>query len=105
MTEVAGYLPPAGHDGTPHESVNDVFVRIRQVMSVTEQQFTGQDVVFIASDSDTLSIMQAAILGADLRNHRRFAFKPGAVLPLQLSADTWDEAPRTLACPQPPQCL
>lgn len=33
--------------------------------------------VLIAPDSDTLSALQAAVLGVDLRQHRRFAFRWG----------------------------
>lgn len=95
----------AGYDGTPNESVNDVFVRVRQAISVTEQQYTGQDVLLIAPDSDVLSVLQAAVLGTDLRQHARYSFRPGQARLLQLSAEAPDDSPRTLACTRPPNCL
>ena len=33
-----------------------------QVLSVTETQYTGEDVVLVAPDSDTLSILQVRAL-------------------------------------------
>eukprot|EP00873_Tetraselmis_striata_P036981 jgi/Tetstr1/457245/TSEL_004174.t2 len=69
-----------GTDGTPNESVYDVLVRMRQLLSVTETQYYGETVIIISPDSDCLSILQAATMGADLRQHRQFAQKPGETL-------------------------
>ena len=59
--------PPPFTDGTPNESVNDVLVRVTQLMSVLETQYSGETVVIIAPDSDNLSVLEAALLGKDLR--------------------------------------
>ena len=48
----------AGTDGTPNESSEEVFARVRQLLSITETQFKGEDIVLVAPDSDTLSILQ-----------------------------------------------
>ena len=37
----AEWRPPRGTDGTPNESVSDVLVRVRQVMSITETQVSS----------------------------------------------------------------
>ena len=50
-----------------------------QVMSITETQYSGESVIIISPDSDNLSILQAALLGLDLRQHKEFAFQPGEV--------------------------
>jgi hypothetical protein len=34
--------PPKGYDGTPPESAADVLTRMRQLLSVTETQYTGE---------------------------------------------------------------
>lgn len=99
------WKPPKGYDGTPNESVEDVLVRVRQVLSITETQYLGSDIIIIAPDSDTLSILQAAILGVDLRQHNSYSFRPGEVRVLQLSASTWDDSPSSFACARPPACL
>lgn len=52
------WRPPKGYDGTPNESAADVLTRMRQVLSICETQYSGEDIVFIAPDSDTLSVLQ-----------------------------------------------
>ena len=37
--------PPPISDGTPNESVADVFVRVTQLMSMLETQYSGETVV------------------------------------------------------------
>ena len=58
-----------GYDGTPNESVEDVLVRVRQALSIMETQYDEGTVVIVAPDSNVLSILQAALLGVDLRDH------------------------------------
>jgi hypothetical protein len=53
--------PPPISDGTPNESVADVFVRVTQLMSILET------LVNVSPDSDNLSILQAGLIGLDLR--------------------------------------
>lgn len=73
----------AAYDGTPNESVADVLVRARQVLSITETQYDEEFIIFIAPDSNVLSVLQAALLGIDLRDHWGLAFRcdPRLLLP------------------------
>lgn len=59
--------PPPVDDGTPNESVADVFVRVTQLMSILETQYSGDTVVIVSPDSDNLTILQAGLIGLDLR--------------------------------------
>lgn len=59
--------PPPIDDGTPNESVADVFVRVTQLMSVLETQYSGETVIIVSPDSDNLTVLQAGIIGLDLR--------------------------------------
>lgn len=59
--------PPPTNDGTPNECVADVFVRVTQLMSILETQYSGDTVVIVSPDSDNLSILQAGLIGLDLR--------------------------------------
>lgn len=59
--------PPPTDDGTPNESVADVFVRVTQLMSILETQYSEDTVIIVSPDSDNLSILQAGLIGLDLR--------------------------------------
>ncbi|OIW00334.1 hypothetical protein TanjilG_27585 [Lupinus angustifolius] len=59
--------PPPIDDGTPNESVADVFVRVTQLMSILETQYSGDTVIIVSPDSDNLTILQAGLIGLDLR--------------------------------------
>lgn len=99
------WRPPPNVDGTVHESAADVLVRGRQLLSLLETQYLGDSIVIVSPDSDNLSVMQAAVLGVDLRGHRRYAFAPGEARRLELSTVERAEPPSSLACPRPPQCV
>lgn len=73
------WRPPAAEDGTPNDSVMDVFIRVRQLVSKLETQYAAQDLVLVAPDSDALSVWQAAITGADMARHGDLAYAPGEV--------------------------
>jgi len=75
----ANNRPPRYTDGTPNESVADVLVRVAQLLSKTETQYSSINIVFISPDSDNLSIMQAALTGVDIRKHWTLAYQPGEV--------------------------
>ncbi|CAG9465212.1 unnamed protein product [Pedinophyceae sp. YPF-701] len=110
--------PPPGTDGTPNESAEDVLVRLRQVLSITETQYGGATVILIAPDSDVLSILQSAVLGIDLRAHGTFAMAPGEVRVLRQRGAPFadagvdvggevreESASTTIRCARPPACL
>lgn len=59
--------PPPTDDGTPNESAADVFVRVTQLMSILETQYSEDTVIIVSPDSDNLSILQAGLIGLDLR--------------------------------------
>jgi hypothetical protein len=51
-----------------------------------------------------LLLLQAAVLGVEIRRHRELGFRPGEVRVLLLSDTPFDAAPMTLPCPRPPAC-
>ncbi len=69
--------PEPAEDGTPNDSVSDVFVRVRQLLSKLETQYFGERIVLIAPGSDPLSVLQCALMDMDLRQHQAFSFAPG----------------------------
>ena len=75
----SNWRPIAGEDGTPNDSTEDVFVRVRQLLSKLETQYSGENIVVISPDSDPLSILQATLVCEDLRSHHNYEFAPGEV--------------------------
>lgn len=98
--------PPPIRDGTPNESVADVFVRVTQLMSILETQYSGETVVIVSPDSDNLSILQAGLIGLDLRRHSSLFFQPGEVRPVDPSSiPEYKQPPSTVfKCANPPSC-
>lgn len=76
--------PPPGDDGTPSESAGDLLVRTRNIVSIIETSYTGADVVLVSPSSDVLSVLRAAALGEDLREHTRFSLGQGEFAELKL---------------------
>jgi broad specificity phosphatase PhoE len=83
-----------GTDGTPNESVSDVFVRVRQLMSKLETQYFGDDIVIIAPDSDLLSVLECALVNEPLTNHRKFSYNPGEIRKISPVIVPRNSAPR-----------
>lgn len=68
----------------PTDSVNDVLVRGRQLLSTFESLYSGEQVLVVSPDSDILSILSAALTSPDpdaaLPTHfKKFAFANGQV--------------------------
>ena len=98
------WRPPAGFDGTPNESIEDVATRSRELLSLLETQYRGSQILIISPDSDNLSVLQASVLGVDLRNHGLFKFEAGEVRELELSTADPDYSSQKIPCPNPPLC-
>ncbi|KAK3005151.1 hypothetical protein RJ639_017157 [Escallonia herrerae] len=98
--------PPPIDDGTPNESVSDVFVRVTQLMSILETQYSEDTVIIVSPDSDNLTILQAGLVGLDLRRHRELSFGPGEVrLVDPKSIPTYKQpASAVYKCLNPPSC-
>lgn len=96
--------PPGTYTGTPNESVDDVFARVRQLLSVTETQYYGSNVVFISPDSDNLTVLQAAVMGLKLTEHATLAFAPGEARSLQLAKEKYVPKSMSFECKNPPSC-
>ncbi|THU71997.1 hypothetical protein C4D60_Mb04t07450 [Musa balbisiana] len=98
--------PPPVDDGTPNESVADVFVRVTQLMSILETQYSGDTVIIVSPDSDNLSVLQAGLVGLDLRRHSDLLFSPGEVRLVDPSSipDYKQPASAVYKCANPPSC-
>ena len=81
--------PDANEDGTPSDSVNDVFSRMRNTVAKIEANYAGGDFIIVGGDSSVLSIFAAAARAVDLREHSRFELPPGAFYDLQELVRDW----------------
>lgn len=75
----SNWKPVPGEDGTPNDSVEDVFVRVRQLISKLETQYFGETVVIVAPDSDPLTVLQTALTGRDVCTLHECEYEPGEV--------------------------
>ncbi|GMI01565.1 hypothetical protein TrLO_g10210 [Triparma laevis f. longispina] len=57
---------PANEDGTPSDSLDNVLVRLRQLMSVLETQYSGETILLIFPDGVTPGILAAGFAGRKL---------------------------------------
>lgn len=98
--------PPPIDDGTPNESVLDVFVRVTQLMSILETQYSEETIIIVSPDSDNLTILQAGLVGLDLRRHRDLSFAPGEVRYVDISSIPAYKQPASAVykCRNPPIC-
>ncbi|GAV87206.1 His_Phos_1 domain-containing protein [Cephalotus follicularis] len=98
--------PPPTDDGTPNESVADVFVRVTQLMSILETQYSEDTVIIVSPDSDNLTILQAGLVGLDLQRHRDLSFALGEVRFVDPSSIPTYKQPASAVykCLKPPNC-
>ena len=76
-------------DGTPSDSVNDVFSRLRNTISKIESTYGGGDFIIVPGDGTVLSVMAAAACSVDLREHARFSLPPGQFWDLRELVALW----------------
>ncbi|WCJ36060.1 Phosphoglycerate mutase family protein [Euphorbia peplus] len=98
--------PPPTYDGTPNESVSDVFVRVTQLMSILETQYSEDTIIIVSPDSDNLTILQAGLVGLDLRRHADLSFRPGEVRMVDTTSIPAYKQPASAVykCVNPPVC-
>ena len=74
-----GGRPPPTEDGTANETLWDQVIRLRQLMSVLETQYSGDDILLIFPDGTSPALLSCLIAGVDLRDVHAFNFEPGEV--------------------------
>ena len=74
-----GGRPPPHEDGTANETLFDQVIRIRQLMSVLETQYSGDEILLIFPDGTSPALLSCLIAGVDLGDVHAFNFDPGEV--------------------------
>lgn len=74
-----GGRPPPNEDGTANETLWDQVIRLRQLMSVLETQYSGDEILLVFPDGTSPALLSCLIAGVDVRDVHAFNFEPGEV--------------------------
>jgi len=78
-TQGTGARPPPNIDGTPNDTLADQAIRLRQLMSVLETQFSGDTIVLVFPDSSSPALLSAMIAGIPYNKAHVLDFSPGEI--------------------------
>ena len=87
-----GGRPPPNDDGTPHETLADQAVRLRQCFSLLESQFSGDTILLVFPDGTGPALLSAMIAGIPFDRVHELEFSPGEVrlnVTLQSTQELW----------------
>lgn len=74
-----GGLPPENEDGTPHETLADQSVRLRQLLSVLESQYSGDTILLIFPDGTGPALLSAMMAGIPYNRVHEIEYAPGEI--------------------------
>jgi len=74
-----GGRPPPNEDGTANETLWDQVIRLRQLLSVLETQYSGDEILLIFPDGTSPALLSCLIAGIPLKDVHAFHFEPGEV--------------------------
>jgi broad specificity phosphatase PhoE len=75
--EGRGGKPPPNEDGTPNETLFEQVTRLRQLMSILETQYSGDDILLIFPDGTSPALLSCLISGIPLKEVHALNFLPG----------------------------
>lgn len=75
--EGRGGKPPQNDDGTANETLFEQVTRLRQLMSVLETQYSGDDILLIFPDGTSPALLSCLIAGIPLKDVHALNFVPG----------------------------
>lgn len=71
--------PPSNIDGTPNETLNDQFIRLRQFLSLQESRTAGDVILVIFPDGTGPALLSCMIAGIPYEDCHALEFEPGEV--------------------------
>lgn len=74
-----GGKPPPNEDGTPNESLEDQAVRLRQLLSYLETQYSGESIVLVFPDGTGPALLACLMAGIPLNQVHRLEFGPAEI--------------------------
>jgi broad specificity phosphatase PhoE len=72
-------LPPSSEDGTPHEVLADQAVRLRQILSILESQYSGDTILLVFPDGTGPALLSAMIAGIPYNRVHELEYHPGEI--------------------------
>ena len=72
-----GARPPPNDDGTPNETLADQMIRLRQLFSLLETQYSGDTILLIFPDGTGPAVLSAMIAGIPLNRVHELELEPG----------------------------
>ncbi|KAL3796927.1 hypothetical protein HJC23_000680 [Cyclotella cryptica] len=77
--EGRGGRPPPNDDGTANETLHEQMIRLRQLMSILETQYSGDSILLIFPDGTSPALLSCLIAGIPLKDVHALNFEPGEV--------------------------
>lgn len=74
-----GGRPPSNDDGTPHETLSDQVVRLQNLISVLETQYSGDTILLVFPDGTGPALLTCLIGGIPLSRVHEFEYRNGEV--------------------------
>jgi broad specificity phosphatase PhoE len=74
-----GGLPPPNEDGTPHETLADQAIRLRQLLSVLESQYSGDTILLIFPDGTGPALLSSMMAGIPYNRVHEVEYAPGEI--------------------------
>jgi len=74
-----GGRPPPNEDGTPNETLSEQAVRLRQVLSILETQYSGDTILLIFPDGTSPALLSAMMAGIPYNRVHEIEFEAGEV--------------------------
>jgi len=77
--EGKGARPPPHDDGTPNETLSEQVIKLRQLMSVLETQFSGDTIMLIFGEGTSPALLMAVMAGLPLNRVHELNLAPGEI--------------------------
>ena len=72
-----GGKPPPNDDGTPNETLQDQSIRLRQLLSAMEAQYSGDDIVLVFPDASSAALLSCMMAGIPYNQVHLLDYRPG----------------------------
>jgi broad specificity phosphatase PhoE len=74
-----GGRPPPNEDGTPHETLADQSIRLRQLLSILETLYSGDTILLVFPDGTGPALLSAMMAGIPYNRVHELEFAPGEI--------------------------